>query len=80
MASGTLSATGTFAITATVVDALGQSSTQHLSVRVVPARVPEINPETESQSCGGCSGSGGTGIQALGLAALALLRRARRKK
>ncbi|MCP3140716.1 Ig domain-containing protein [Pyxidicoccus xibeiensis] len=79
--SGTLTATGTFAYTASVVDALGQKSTRSVSIRVVPGAVPEVVPEeTDSQSCGGCSGTGGAGFQALGLAALALLRRSRRKK
>jgi uncharacterized protein (TIGR03382 family) len=77
--SGTPTTTGDFAVTMKVTDSAAQSAEVSVSVHVDAAAIPPPAPDDESDSCG-CSGSGAAGFNALGLAALALMRRARRKK
>jgi hypothetical protein len=77
--SGTPTATGDFAVAMKVTDSAGQSAERAVSVHVDAAATPAPMPDDESESCG-CSGSGAAGFNALGLAALALMRRVRRKK
>jgi hypothetical protein len=67
---------GAFALDVKVTDASGQSAQRMVVLKVDPAPAP---PPQEDESCG-CSGSGAASMNALGLAALALMRRSRRRK
>ncbi|MFP2912545.1 putative Ig domain-containing protein, partial [Pyxidicoccus sp. 3LFB2] len=73
--SGTPGAEGTFSLAVKVTDASGQGAERTVALQVDPTPPAPEEPE----SCG-CSGSGAASMNALGLAALALMRRSRRKK
>lgn len=76
--SGIPTASGTFPLTVRVTDSANQTAARSVSLQVAPPP-PPIDDKGDAPSGCGCSG-GGAGVQALGLAALALMGRARRKR
>ncbi|NVJ15649.1 Ig domain-containing protein [Myxococcus sp. AM010] len=76
--SGIPTASGTFPLTVRVTDSANQTAERSVSLQVAPTPPPTEDKGDAPSGCG-CSG-GGAGVQALGLAALALLGRARRKR
>ncbi|ABF87265.1 putative Ig domain protein [Myxococcus xanthus DK 1622] len=76
--SGIPTASGTFPLTVRVTDSANQTAARSVSLQIAPTP-PPIDDKGDAPSGCGCSGSG-AGVQALGLAALALMGRARRKR
>ena len=76
--SGIPTASGTFPLTVRVTDSANQTAARSVSLQIAPPP-PPIDDKGDAPSGCGCSG-GGAGVQALGLAALALMGRARRKR
>ena len=75
--SGRPTVSGSFALTVRVTDSANQTAERGVSLQVV---APPPPPEDGGDAPGGCGcNGGGAGVQALGLAALALVARNRRK-
>ncbi|WP_426753647.1 putative Ig domain-containing protein [Myxococcus sp. Y35] len=76
--SGIPTVSGTFPLTVRVTDAANRTAERSVSLQIVTPPPPTDDGGDSPSGCG-CSG-GGAGVQALGLAALALLGRVRRKR
>ncbi|MFP2957412.1 putative Ig domain-containing protein [Myxococcus sp. 1LA] len=76
--SGIPTASGNFPLTVRVTDSANQTAERSVSLQIAPTPPPTPDEGDKPSGCG-CSG-GGAGVQALGLAALALIGRARRKR
>ncbi|QDE84742.1 Ig domain-containing protein [Myxococcus xanthus] len=76
--SGIPTASGTFPLTVRVTDSANQTAARSVSLQIAPTP-PPVEDKGDAPSGCGCNG-GGAGVQALGLAALALIGRARRKR
>lgn len=76
--SGIPTTSGTFPLTVRVTDSANQTAQRNVALQIAPTPPPPEDKGDAPSGCG-CSG-GGAGVQALGLAALALLGRVRRKR
>gem|GEM_PF-5362004 len=76
--SGIPTVSGNFPLTVRVTDSANQSMERSVSLQIVAPPPPTDDGGAAPSGCG-CSG-GGAGVQALGLAALALLGRVRRRR